>query len=57
MDEKEEDSGQDSVVDVNKDFGIDDDGEFKTSCMPPALETGCPGATSIQNSSSTLLTW
>ena len=57
MDEKEEDSGQDSVVDVNKDFGIDDDGEFKTSCMPPALETGYPGATSIQNSSSTLLTW
>ena len=46
-----------TAANVNNDFGTDDDDEFKTGCMPPALETGYPGATGIQNPSSTLLTW
>ena len=44
-----------TAASVKNDFGTDDDDEFKTGCMPPVLETEYPGATGIQNSSSTSL--
>jgi len=55
MDMLKRTKGNRIAANVNNDFGTDDDEEFKTGCMPPALETEYPGATGIQNSSSTSL--